>query len=67
MKNWKTTVAGISLILSAIVSVVSFGHAIDMGVVTQVLSGFGLLTAKDAATIDHPAPPTQASSATAGK
>jgi hypothetical protein len=51
MKNWKTTAAGISVILLAIGSAlgaISAGTPIDYtAVITAVLSGVGLVMARD--------------------
>lgn len=44
MKNWKTTVFGITTILSGIGLIIK-GSTVEG--ITAIVSGFGLLTAKD--------------------
>lgn len=47
--NWKTTAAGIGAILTVIGQLLSNGFQFDPSMIAAIITGVGLITAKDAA------------------
>jgi hypothetical protein len=54
IRHWKTTIAGIGLMVCPILSILIPAHADKIGMIASLLGGWGLMVAADGSNVQQP-------------